>query len=121
MFCMPRNAFPKLASLSFSENFFGSVIVSPITGVEIGSRFPGEQIVYALCTKLSWCHIRKLIYIENPLKREFYVEKAKLEGWSVRQLNERVQSMLFGRTAISKQPEQTIQGALQLVRDPGKV
>ena len=46
---------------------------------------------------------------------------AKLEGGSVRQLNERVQSMLFERTAISKQPEQTIQGALQLVRDPGKV
>ena len=74
MFRITRNAFPKLARRSFSEKFFCSVIVSPITGVEIGSRFPDEQIVYALCTKLSWCHIRKLIYIENPLKREFYVE-----------------------------------------------
>ena len=91
MFRMPRNAFPKLASRSCSEKFFGSVIVSPITGVEIGSRFPGEQMVYAPCTKLSWSHIRKLIYIENPLKREFYVEMAKLEDWSVRQLNEEIE------------------------------
>jgi predicted nuclease of restriction endonuclease-like (RecB) superfamily len=83
--------------------------------------FPGEQILYTLCTKLSWSHIRKLIFIENPLKREFYTEMAKLEGWSVRQLNERVQSMLFERTAISKLPEKTIQGDLQLLRDHGKV
>ncbi|MFO0943707.1 MAG: PDDEXK nuclease domain-containing protein [Pirellulales bacterium] len=83
--------------------------------------FPDEQIVYTLCTQLSWSHVRKLVYIEDPLKREFYAEMARLEGWSVRQLNERVQSMLFERTAISKKPEQTIKADIGLLRSQGKL
>lgn len=49
-----------------------------------------------------------IIYIEDPLKREFYIEMCKLEKWSVRVFQERIQSMLYERTAISKKPEDTI-------------
>jgi predicted nuclease of restriction endonuclease-like (RecB) superfamily len=83
--------------------------------------FPDEQIVYTLCTKLSWSHFRKLIFIEDPLKRDFYLEMTRLEGWSVRQLNDRIRSMLYERTAISKRPEKTIEGDLSLLRDEGKL
>jgi predicted nuclease of restriction endonuclease-like (RecB) superfamily len=41
---------------------------------------------------------------------------ASLENWSVRQLQERMQSMLFERTAISRQPEETIAHELQVLR-----
>jgi len=36
--------------------------------------FPDEQIVYALRRQLSWTHLRNIIYMDDPLKRSFYVE-----------------------------------------------
>jgi len=35
--------------------------------------FEAEEIVYALSRQLSWIHFRSLIYIDDPLKREFYL------------------------------------------------
>ena len=40
--------------------------------------------------------------MEDPLKREFHIEICKLEKWSVRTFQERINSMLFERTAINK-------------------
>ena len=61
-----------------------------------------KEIVYTLCRQLSWSHIRLVMFMEDPLKREFYFEICKLEKWSVRTFQERINSMLFERTAISK-------------------
>lgn len=89
--------------------------------MQLASVFPDEQIVYALRIQLSWTHIRSLIYMENAIKRNFYIEMCKLERWSSRQLQERIQSMLFERTAISKKPEQTIQNDLDLLKNQQKI
>jgi len=83
--------------------------------------FHDEQIVYALRRQLTWTHIRTLIYMDDPLKRAFYIEICKLEKWSSRQLQERIQSMLYERTAISKNPEQTIQNDLELLKTEQKL
>ena len=83
--------------------------------------FPDEQIVYTLCRQLTWSHLRTIMYIDNELKREFYIEICQMEGWSVRQLNERINSMLYERTAISKKPEETIKQDLQLLKDQQKL
>ncbi|GAB4020520.1 PDDEXK nuclease domain-containing protein [Spirosoma migulaei] len=83
--------------------------------------FPDEKIVYALRSQLSWTHLRAIMYIDNPLKRDFYIELCKLERWSSRQLQERIQSMLYERTAISKKPELTIQNDLALLRNDQKL
>ena len=83
--------------------------------------FPDQQILYAVSRELNWTQLRTLLYVENPLKREFYLEMCRLERWSTRQLTERINSMLFERTAISKKPEATIQGDLQLLRNDGKL
>lgn len=85
--------------------------------MQFATIFPDKEIVYALRIQLSWTHIRTLIYMEDPLKREFYIEICKLEKWSSRQLQERIQSMLYERTAISRKPEQTIQNELELLRN----
>jgi predicted nuclease of restriction endonuclease-like (RecB) superfamily len=45
----------------------------------------------------------------------------KLEKWSTRTLQERIQSMLFERTAISKKPEQTIKNDLALLNKEQKL
>lgn len=83
--------------------------------------FQSKEIFYELSRELSWTHIRSVIYIEDDLKRDFYIEMCKLEKWSTRRLQERIQSMLFERTAISKKPEQTIKNDLALLNKEQKV
>jgi predicted nuclease of restriction endonuclease-like (RecB) superfamily len=83
--------------------------------------FADEQIVYALRRQLSWTHIKTIMFIQEPLKREFYIEICKLERWSSRQLQERIQSMLFERTAISKKPDELIEKELRELREENKV
>jgi len=84
--------------------------------IRFAEVFPKKEIVHTLCTQLSWSHIRLIIPIADPLKQEFYIEMCKLEKWSVRNLRERINSMLYERTAISKKPEQTIKNELQQLK-----
>lgn len=50
----------------------------------------------------------------------FYTQMAIAENWSVRQLRERMSSMLFERTALSKKPEKLIKQELKK-QHPGVV
>ncbi|MCK4668021.1 DUF1016 family protein [Candidatus Dependentiae bacterium] len=79
--------------------------------------FPEKEIVLSLIRQLSWTHILAIIPIEDPLKREFYIEMCKMEKWSVRTFRERINSMLYERTAISKKPEKTIKVDLDLLKN----
>lgn len=78
--------------------------------------FQEDQIVYAVRRQLSWTHIRSLMYIDDSLKREFYMEICIAEQWSTRQLDERINSMLYERTAISKKPALTIANDIEKLR-----
>lgn len=89
--------------------------------VQFADTFPDEKIVVSLIRQLSWTHILAIIPIEDPLKRDFYIEMCKLEKWSVRVFRERIQSMLYERTAISKKPEQTIAHDLELLKSEQKL
>lgn len=83
--------------------------------------FPDKKIVYTLCRQLSWSHIRILFFMDDPLKRAFYIEICKLEKWSVRTFRERIDSMLYERTAISKKPEETIKNELAQLGKNGQI
>jgi len=83
--------------------------------------FPDTQILYTLCRELSWSHIRTLIYVKDPLKREFYMTLALNERWSVRELNDRISTALYERTALSKKPETTIANDLEKLRNERKM
>jgi predicted nuclease of restriction endonuclease-like (RecB) superfamily len=83
--------------------------------------YPNIEIVQTLSAQLSWSHIYSLIYINDDLKRDFYTHMCIHERWSVRTLQERINSMLFERTAISKKPEQTIIGDLELLKTESKI
>ena len=89
--------------------------------MQFAAVFPEIQIVYTLQRQLSWTHLKTIIYMDSPLKREFYIEICKLEKWSSRQLQERIQSLLYERTAISKKPELTIQNDLELLKNEQKL
>lgn len=73
--------------------------------------------MHALSAKLSWTHLKTLIYINDNLKRSFYAEMCKMEKWSTRTLQERIDAMLYERTAISKKPNETIQNELNKLKD----
>jgi hypothetical protein len=72
--------------------------------VRIAEVLPDAEILHTLCAQLSWSHLRLIIQIEDALKRDFYLEICRVEHWSVRQLQERINSLLFERTAISNKP-----------------
>lgn len=89
--------------------------------MQFAAVFMDEQIVYTLCRQLSWSHLRLIMYMEDPLKRAFYIQMCQLEHWSFRTFRERIQSMLYERTAISKKPELTIQKDLELLKNEQKL
>lgn len=79
--------------------------------------FPDENILTTLSSKLSWSHMVEILKQKEVLKREFYITLCANEGWSVRELNSRIDSMLFERSAISKKPEGTIYNDLKMLRE----
>lgn len=89
--------------------------------VQFVQAFPDEQIVATLWRQLSWSHFRELLPLDKPLQRDFYAEMCRIEGWSVRTLRERIDSMLYERTALSKQPDALIQQELATLRSKGEV
>jgi predicted nuclease of restriction endonuclease-like (RecB) superfamily len=89
--------------------------------IKLSTVIQDITIVHTVCAQLSWSHIRTLIYIENQIKREFYIQMTVHERWSVRTLQERIDSMLFERTTISKKPEQTIVNELKALETEKKI
>ena len=91
------------------------------TMVLFSEVFDENRIGYAVRAQLTWTHIRQLIYIDDPLRRDFYIEMCKIEKWSVRTLRERINSMLFERTAISKKPDKTIINEIEELKSDQKL
>ena len=80
------------------------------------SKLYSLEICVTLSHKLSWSHIVYLITIEDPIKREFYAEMCSLERWSIRLFRQKVDGMLYERTAISKNPESVINAELNKLK-----
>ena len=83
--------------------------------------FPDKPIVHALSAQLSWTHLRRIIYLNDPLKRDFYAEMCRMERWNTRTLHQKIQSMLFERTALSKKPDKLIAAELKKLREDDKL
>lgn len=83
--------------------------------------FPDEKIVSSLLRQLSWTHFVGIIYIDDPLKREFYAEMCRVEKWSTRTLQKKIDSMLYERTALSGKPENLIKHELSELRNEDRI
>jgi len=83
--------------------------------------FPDEKNVYALSRHLSWTHFRALLYLDKPHQRDFYAEMCRVEGWSTRVLAERIDTMLYERTALAKKPDDLIRQELKALSSQGEV
>lgn len=89
--------------------------------IKLNAVFQDIVIVQTLSAQLSWSHLYSIINIENHIKREFYIRMSIHERWSVRVLQERIDTMLFERTAISQKPDETIINELKTLEIEKKI
>ncbi len=89
--------------------------------VQFAEVFSEEQIVVTLSRQLGWSHFVAIIPLEDDLKRDFYSEICRIERWSVRTLRQKISSMLFERTALSKKPAKLIREELDNLRAEDKL
>ncbi len=85
--------------------------------VRFAKIYPDQIIVATVSRQLSWSHIVLICQMDDDLRRDFYLEMARIERWSVRETRSKINSMLFERTAISKKPENVIKAELNKLRD----
>lgn len=78
-------------------------------------------------SKLSWSHYLEIIKIDEEHKRNFYIKEAINTGWSVRELQRQISSLLYERLVLSKDKDKILKLALvgqeiktskDLVKDP---
>lgn len=89
--------------------------------IKFYDSFSDEGIVQTLSAQLSWSHFVELMRIDDALKVQFYATMTVNERWSVRVMKERIGSMLYERTALSKKPDETISNDLVELIDEGKM
>ena len=89
--------------------------------MQFAEVFPDREIVATLWRQLSWSHFRALLPLKEPLQREFYAEMCRVERWSVRTLRDKIGSMLYERTAISRKPEEVARAELAQLREDDRI
>lgn len=89
--------------------------------IRFAEAFPKHKIVSTLSRQLSWSHFVEIIALPDSLQREFYIEMCRIDQWSVRVLRERIQSMMYERTAISRKPAALIKRELRSLREEEKM
>lgn len=52
--------------------------------VQFADGYPDEMIVVSPLRQLGWTHFLRIILIDDPLKRDFYAEICRFEGWNTR-------------------------------------
>jgi predicted nuclease of restriction endonuclease-like (RecB) superfamily len=57
------------------------------------------------------------MFIDDQLKREFYMEMCRLEHWDTRTLDKKIDSQFYEFTALSRKPEEIIKQELMQVRN----
>ncbi len=84
-------------------------------------------IANTLCSQLNWSQDKLLIAIPDKDKREYYQLEAANEGWSKRQLERQINSMLYERLLMSNdkekvlavaRKERTPESPLEIIKDP---
>lgn len=84
-------------------------------------------IHHALRDELSWTHYRLLLKVEKEDARNFYLVETTKNKWSTRELERQINSLLYERLVLSKEPEEvkklSTQGNLiktskDLIKDP---
>lgn len=89
--------------------------------MQFANVFPNRKIVVSVIRQFSWTQIVAFIPIQDKLKREFYMQMCRLENWSVRTLRQKMDGMLYERTAISKKSDETIKNELATLKEEDRL
>ncbi len=82
--------------------------------------YPQKEICYTMCSKLTWSHNRLIMRVEDPKARDYYLQEASQENWSVRQLERNIKSNYFERL-LSTQKNDAVSNTektLDFIKDP---
>ncbi|MDP3850436.1 MAG: PDDEXK nuclease domain-containing protein [Luteolibacter sp.] len=112
---------PTLSSKLVSEFGRGYSPRNLASMIRFAEIFPDPEILQSLTAKLSWTHFLHLIYFDDSLKRDFYAEMCRVETWNTRTLWDKIDSMLFERTALSKKPAKLAAMEIQRLRDEDRM
>lgn len=83
--------------------------------------FSEELILSAVQRQLGWTHLKTIMYLKDELQREFYMEICIQERWSTRMLQQKIDGMLYERTAISQKPNELIKQEIAQLRQEDKL
>ncbi len=75
--------------------------------IKFATLFEKEKVA-SLIRHLSWTHFLVVLPLKDEIQRDFYLQMCKNEKWSIRTFRDRVNSMLYERTALSKKPDELI-------------
>jgi predicted nuclease of restriction endonuclease-like (RecB) superfamily len=89
--------------------------------VHFAEVFPDEKIVHTLCAQSSWSQVRLVLGMNDPHKRSFYLEMARVQGWSTRRMSDEIDGMLYERVALSAKPEVVIDQQLAALREEDRL
>lgn len=59
--------------------------------------FPDREKSYTLCSLLTWSHNRLIMREEDAKARLYYLQEAKAQNWSVRQLQRQIETRTYQR------------------------
>lgn len=85
--------------------------------LQFAECFSEGRIISTLSRQLSWSHFTELIRLKDPLRRDFYTEMCRVENWTVRTLRDKINGMLFERTALSKRPAKLAEQEIARLRE----
>ena len=105
-----------LATLSqrLTERYGKGYTYSAVTRMmKVARYYSNEEMFATLSQTLTWGHFLELVTIENDTKRLFYQQMGIVEHWSIRQLREKEDAMMYERSLIAVKPEDEITNTLE--------
>ncbi len=110
-----------LSSRLTSEYGRGWSLPNIVRMVQLAQQVPDAKIIATLSQQLGWSHFAAIVPLQDPLQRTFYAELCRLERWSVRTLRQKIASMLYERTTLSRKPRSLIRRELATVREQDRI
>lgn len=79
--------------------------------------FPKESYGYSLIGKIHWSHLRTIMRLDNEGERNFYLNEAANEAWSVKELERNIKTGYYKRMLSTQFPDKAEKVA-KFVKDP---
>ena len=89
--------------------------------IRSAETFSYDDIVSATQRQLTWTHLKSLMYVKDPVERQFYAQMCGIEHWDTRTLDDKIDQQLYQRTALSRKPEELIKKELNQSKATGRL